>query len=465
MLTAFLFLIASLVVIIFIIVKIFNPDTEQRLSTADILKRIDPEKEFNTGSLLLKIGPFIAGLGLVGWVSTEWWEYEELRFLILLGITLTLYLLVAFLQKFAKGNTSFMVLSEAVLLIASFFSIASLYTGNDLLIENSSSFILGAAEIFGIWFLINFGTAYLFKSNWVLSLNIMASIFWLTPYLNPNFNFSPLLGMNNTENYQNQYLFLLIPLIAVIISTLTYTWHQKMNHQLPKSGYRTFYYLSGLFSFFTAGALIFHSIDIYYKDFYNLDLRGHILHDAMFALTTLVIFSIDFVLKKNFKEYNVNYLAAIIIPLTGVISLLIFPNSIFTGFFFIEAAFVVWLLADYLRQKSYIAAPIFYAFNGVQLFALASNNDNFNWFKILVILGILVYASLVHYLNKPLQYYVLIAGMLTLIVKIIATGANFFLMLSAIGLTISLFGVFYTQNRNKILKHKKEILSKNTHIN
>ena len=218
------------------------------------------------------------------------------------------------------------------------------------------------------------------------------------------------------------------------------------------------YYLTGLFTFLVSGALIYHSIDIYNEQFKNLDLQGNILHDALFAAITLIIFSIDFVLKKSVKDYNVNYLSAGVFIFTSILGLIIFPSSIFTGFFFIEAAFVIWLLADYLRQKSHITGPIFYAFNGIQLFALATNNDDFNWFKIIIILSILVYASLVNYLNKPFQYYVIVAGTLTLTLtlKIIATEANPFLMIVAIGFILSIFGVFYTQNRNKILKDRQK---------
>jgi hypothetical protein len=456
MLTSFLFLIAGLTVITFILVKIFNPENEKKLSTADLLKRIDPEKEFNTGSFLLKLGPVITGLGLIGWIATEWWEYQEIRFLILLISTLLLYGAAAFLYKFAKGNQSFLVLSEGSLLIASFFLLSTLYSGNNLLIANSFAFNIGISELFGLWFIINLGIAYIFKSSWTLGINLMATIFWLSPYLNPNFNFAPILGINNIDNFGNPYSSLLIPVIAVVANCLLYAWHQKKEHHLPSSGYRIFYYLTGLFTFLVSGALIFHSIDIYDEQFKNLNLQGHILHDALFAAITLIIFSIDFVLKKSVKDYNVNYLAAGVFIFTSILGLIIFPSSIFTGFFFIEAAFVIWLLADYLRQKSHITGPIFYAFNGIQLFALATNNDDFNWFKIIIILSILIYASLVNYLNKPFQYYVIVAGTLTLTIKIIATEANPFLMIVAIGFILSIFGVFYTQNRNKILKDRQK---------
>ena len=219
----------------------FNPDTEKKLSIADLLKRIDPEKEFNTGSFLLKLGPVITGFGLIGWIATEWWEYQEIRFLILLVSSLLLYGVAGFLYKFAKGNQSFLVLSEGSLLIASFFLLSTLYSGNNLLISNSFAFNIGISELFGLWFIINLGVAYIFKSSWTLGINLMATIFWLSPYLNPSFNFAPILGINNIDNFGNPYSSLLIPVIAVVANCLLYVWHQKKEHHLPSSGYRFFY--------------------------------------------------------------------------------------------------------------------------------------------------------------------------------------------------------------------------------
>jgi hypothetical protein len=69
----------------------------------------------------------------------------------------------------------------------------------------------------------------------------MATIFWLSPYLNPSFNFAPILGINNIDNFGNPYSSLLIPVIAVVANCLLYVWHQKKEHHLPSSGYRFFY--------------------------------------------------------------------------------------------------------------------------------------------------------------------------------------------------------------------------------
>jgi len=463
MLTAFLFLVASLVVIAFIIIKILNPTEENRLSKEEVLRQFDPEKEWDIGAFLLKLGPVIAGFGLVGWIATEWWDQPDTRLLLIALITVILYAAAGILYTFGTKNRSLGVFGEAALLIASFMLGGVLYAANDVYTSVTGFPLFGIAEMFGIWFMVNLLVAYLSKSTWTLGVNVFVVIVWLTGYLNPNFNFAPLVGIRDGVMFASPYTALAIPAVTVSATAALYAWHQKMNHQVTGSGWRSFYYLSGLFSFLIVGALIFRSIDLYNAVFEQAELNAQILLDVLMMIVALVAFGIDFVLKKSVRGYNVNYLAAALVPVASLASLVAFPNAIFTGLFFIEVPFVIWILADYLRQKSPLAAPIFYSFNAIQLFALATNDDTFNWFKIIVMLAILMYASVVHYLNRPLAYYTMIIGIITLLVKVIATGANEFLMVVLSGTVLMAFGVFYTQTRSRMIAYQKKIATQEDH--
>jgi len=461
MLTSILFLVASLVVITFIIIKIINPDESKTLSKEEILNRFNPEKEWNVGAFLLKLGPVIAGFGLVGWIATEWWDQPIIRLLLAAVFTLAMYLVGLILYAFNKNNKTQLVFGEASLLAASFLLGGTLYSANDLVLTATGYPLLGIAEMFGIWFLVNVLVAYLAKSTWTFGVNVFVALFWLAGYLNPSFNFAPIFGITNGTTFlsDNGFLSLAIPVATLSITACMYAWHQKHNHNQANSGWRAFYYLSGLFSYLIVGALVFRSIHLYNSNFESFGPNGQILADLLIMVITLLTFAIDYVLKKTVAGYNVNYFVAAVIPIAGLLSFIAFPSAIFTGFFFIEVPFVIWILADYIRQNSPLAGPIFYAFNSIQLFALAANTDSFNWFKILVILSILVYAAMVHYLNRTLIYYTMIAGVLTLAIKIFATGANGFLVIVLIGVVLMAFGVFYTQTRSKMLKHKEGLKS------
>jgi len=462
MLTSFLFLIASLVVITFIIVKILNPSEGRKLSTQELLQQFDPEKDWNAGAFLLKIGPVIAGFGLVGWIATEWWDQPETRLLLITLLTVILYGIGGFLYVLSKKNNSLLVLGEASLLIASFMLGGALYSANEFFELRTGGVLFGVAELFGIWFAVNLFVAYVARSTWTFGVNVFVAIFWLAGYLNPRYNFAWLIGIRDTQVFSSDtnYLSLLIPSIVVVATTCFYAWHQKNEHNNPKSEWRAFYYLSGLFSYLIVGALIFRSIDLYYSEISKageLDFNGTVLNDLLIAIIALLAFAFDFVLKRLVKNYNINYLVAVLVPITAFISAVAFPNAIFAGFFFIEVPFIVWILADYLREKSSLAAPIFYAFNAIQLFVLAIDQNDFNWFKILVILGILMYAAVLHYLNRPFVVYVMIVGILTLMTKVLATGANGFLIIVMAGCVLMAFGVFYTQTRAHMIRHRKEL--------
>jgi hypothetical protein len=453
MFTSFLFLLGAITLIFFVIIKIANPD-EKETTLKNSPTSANLEKEWNAGAFLLTLGPIITGFGLLGWVITEWWGQADTRLFASIIITGVLYVIGYILYSLPTKNRSLLVLAQASLLLASFMQGAMLYSINDLYVENTGNTLLGVTEMFGIWFIINTVVAYLARSSWIFGVNTFVAFVWLAGYLNPNYNFAPLLGIRSGVMFVNNYIALALPTIVSSATALLYAWHQKMKHNKPKSSWRAFYYLSGLFSFLTVGALIFRSIHLYNNLLENSDSSVQVMYDLLIMIVVLILFGADFILKKSIKNYNINYLVAVSVPLAAIVSAITFPNAIFTGLFFIEVPFIVWILADYLRQNSSLAAPIFYTFNSIQLLALAFNTSTFNWFKIVVILSILMYAAVVHYLRRPLVYYTMIMGIFTLVIKILATDANGFLMIVLTGGVLMSFGIFYTQTRSRAMAYQ-----------
>jgi hypothetical protein len=452
--TALLFGLATIVVIAFVFAKIADPSSELKKLEENTPNSQDLKKEWDVGALLLRVGPVLTGFGLLGFLAQQWWG-DLLYRLILIAIILVATNISAFvIYKFAQKSPNLKAIAEGLLLIGAFMFGGVLYTANEYAKQQTGAYILGTGELAGLWFLFLLPIAYLSRSVWVLGVNLIVSLVWfstylLTPTQKVAINVSALFNLKTSDIYVNPLLYLFLPVVGSIALILIYAWHQAKKHNLPESGYRAFYYITGLMAYLSVGALVYRGVVENFKFFQ--DSENGLIADLIVAILTLGVFLVDYLCKKTLKNYNINYLAPIIIFIASILGPLVFVGRYFIGFYFLEIIYIVWLLSDYLRQRSQLAQVLFYGFNGIQLFAMSTNNDNYNWFRLVIVLAIIMYASIVHYKNRSLVFYTVIAGVMALIFKVFATGVNGYLLIFALGLILMAFGIYYTQTRSKML--------------
>lgn len=453
---AFLFIVATIVVVAFVFTKIADPASENRNHESAIGSK-NIKEEWNIGALLLRLGPVLTGFGLLGYLATEWWDNLFYRLILIALILIASYAGAFLTYKFASKSKNLKVVAEGLLLIGSFMVGGLLNTANDLALKQTGGYVFGMGELLGIWFLIVLPVAYLARSTWSLSIALIVNLVWLSTYLlTPDqrltVNLATIFNIPVSTITLNPFLYYILPVIGSIALVIIYAWHQIEKHNLPENGWRPFYYLTGLMAYLTAGSLVFRGVVENFPIFQNT--QNGLISDVIVAILTLGVFLIDYICRKSVRNYNINFLTPVVIFAAAILGPLIFPGRFFIGFYFIEVVYIVWLLADYLRQNSKLAQILFYGFNAVQLFAISTNQDGFNWFKLLVILGIIMYASIVHYKNRALVFYTIIAGVLALIFKVFASGASGYLVIVVIGLILIAFGLYYTQTRSKMLEEQ-----------
>jgi hypothetical protein len=456
MTTALLFFLAGVIILTFIIVQIIDPSVEKKKTRQELLSSFDAQREFNIGALFIRIGPILAGIGLFGYLAERFWAEPGSRFLLMLLILLVTMVPGFILFKLYQENKATKLLGEGLLILSSVLVGATLWSLNDYVVYEYGSVLLGLTELFGIWSLAVIATTYATRSKWILGLSTVVNLTWIMTYLSGLFNIAAFFGLPNSAITGNLYLSVLMPSLSSILLILIYFWHQKNDHQKVELGWRPFMYLTGMLSFFMVGVLVFRGLDDVYTQLIQvqqLSAETILIINVIVAAATLVLFGIDYALKKTWSEYNINILAAVAVGVSALVSLTAFDQGTqFYGFYFLEIAFTVWLLADWLRNHSSLSQVLFYGINVVQLFAIATSGEPSNWFKLVVLLAILMYAAIIHYMYRSLVYYTVIVGSLALIIKLFSTSdLDGYLVSMGIGLVMMIFGIFFTQTRSKII--------------
>jgi hypothetical protein len=458
--TPLIFFFAGIVILAFIIAKIIDPRSDKRISKKDFLETVNIDSEANFGAVLLRVGPIVAGIGAFGFLMDNLWNQLETR---LIGIIIALLATLIpglILNIYYSHNKNKLLIGEGLLLISSFLFGATLWTINQLAYSYTGSYLLGGGEFLGIWFLTLLPIAYLTRSIWIMSIATFVNIIWTVLYLSNRIDFTAIFNINPAFITLNNYAFLVLPSISAIILILLYNWHQINGHHNGQKGYRSFMYLTGMMAFFTVGALIFRAIDDNFIKLGQDTATGFnqlaFLASLGTAVISLLFFAVDYVMKKTVTGYSIHLLAAVAVALATISSLFFVGQSnAFLGFYFLEVAFVVWLLADWVRHNSQIGKILFYGINTIQILVIATSGASFDWFKLAVILAILIYACIVHYYRRGLLYYTMIIGMLSVIIKLLNQQRfDGYLILLVIGLTLMAFGYLFTQTKAKIIADK-----------
>lgn len=463
-----LFIFAALAVIAFVVFKILDPSSEATERKHELGAVFGTEGDQKFTNLLLRLGPVIFGFGFIGWLIQKTWDNPGQRLLILTVITLLCTgagYLCFYLSKNGDKNKFqlYKLLTESLFLFATFLIGGMIFAINGYSNSIGRGLPFGSTESLGIWTVLVFPFVYLTRSYWLLAIHGAINFFFLIQYISQNVNIISILGFP-LQSRVNDYLVLILPSITVVMYTLVYAWHQSEKHNNSTSPWRPFYYITGLNAFFAGGSLVMAGI---FGNFSFIKEAG-LVPNLFLVAVAIIPFLIDFVSKSTFKKYNVNILAGAMFLVTGIFSIIFinakttFSTNLFLPFLFVEIPFVIWLLADYLRQKSPLSQILFYVFNGLQFFLIASSGINDDWFKLIILTIVLMYASFVHNTNKPFLYYVGISSILAIIFKFIsnlgasALSFDFFQLFMVGGGLVMLYGFFLTFLKNKNVQIQKE---------
>ena len=456
---AFFFLVGGLIVLTFVVFKIMDPSSETKASREELAKGFGSGDGPDYSAILLKVGPAMLGFGLIGYLVRQYWDRSDIR------LAIASLLLISFVaagsyfyylsKTMPKAQKVMQLYSETMMLVSSFLIGTELFAINGYFNDTFKYLLFGSSEIFGIWSLCMLPILYISRSKWLLGITTVIYFFWITPYLNPDLNLVRLFGFE-LASFTSPQAVLLLPSVGVTLYSLLYAWHQKNNHNLPSSGWRPFYYLTGLFTFFTGGALILTGISQNYstvRDSFGL------VGNLFLILFVVIMFVVDLVLKKSVKGYNINVFSAASLSIAGFVGLFLIKNNQgFLPFLFLEIPFAIWIMADFLRQKSQLSEILFYVFNAIQLFLIVVSPDDLTWLKIITLLAIMLYASWEHLYKKTFVYYTLIAGIAAVGLKLVNSSSRNsidpFFMVMIVGAVVCVYGLFYSVSRKKILKNK-----------
>ncbi len=444
---SFLYFLATLIVIVFVITRLVFPQLDSSFKTEKNSK-LD-KKPFNIGVLLLGAGPILAGIGMFGLMIRYWTDISNVGRLGIVLILLVVFFTSGIYLNFYKKNLVNETLSEALLILTSFSWGTVVFLFATVLSDNLGYPALGLSEILGIWALGIIPLVYITRSIWIIAIQTLIHLLWLFTYLGENVNASHLITLSqNADTFliQNRLVYFILLLVQSAMFVCFYRWHEIEDKTLKNN--RILKYSTGMLAFLSVGVSIWRGVVENWAVFSNQDNAWIIA--IITAAVTLIIFGIDQIGKHYPTKYNLHWLVAIVYIIAGIVGLFPFSLSYFTGMYFLQTAFSLWLLVDFIRERSKVAETMFYVFNAAQIIALTISRDNFSLFQLIVLLAILIYAMLIHQNMKAFVYYVWVCVILSFLVKILILQLDFFWISLIIGLFSIVLGWLYTTGKIKI---------------
>ena len=213
-------------------------------------------------------------------------------------------------------------------------------------------------------------------------------------------------------------------------------------------------YSTGCLAFLTVGAGIWRGV-VENVGFFS-SVNSTIIAALITVGVTLIMFSLDQIGKNYPKVYNPHWLVFAVVLLGGLVGFLPIFQSYFAGMYFLQTAFSLWLLVDFLREKSYVAQALFYVFNATQLIALTIAQDQFSLFQLVLLLAILVYAMSIHLEIKAFVYYVWVCVITTFLLKAIINRLDFFWVIFIFGLITMALGIYFVTISQKVKETQQD---------
>jgi hypothetical protein len=463
---------AVVFVMIFAFVLLIDESSQSKILKSDVKEMMSFEQNWTLPTIFMKLGPILIGTGIIGLLMSQFWA-SSFNKLIILGLFTLLLFLLTYLQKTfsTKEKNSQLVLD--ILVIFNFFSIGGLlFALNEYIFDlrlisinlqqtksvlEHSLFLMGTTELMTIWVMAALVIAYFSRSSiMMIFASLLNGFFFLNYYFNEVNIIRDVFRYEYKEvliPFHINYISCFFPpfLIATIFPFL-YAYHQQKSHENGDIRDRIFYHLSALMSYFSIGGLIVHSLwQLPNKEFImssfarfesqNLSfLRGNMNINILVILSSLTVFGIDQALK-NRKSYNLNITAGITVFISGIIGFFINPTLAFLGFYILPIPYSIWLLADYLRQKSNIAMILFYIYNSVLLWVLLIDRSRFDSLIIFLLLGIMVYAGRLHKENRLYNFYTFVTIIFSVLIFLFGVSIYSFSMMIIVGVLASLFGL------------------------
>lgn len=448
-----LFFLATLIVVAFLIIRLAFPTIDS--SYKPVLKNSMVKKELNPGKILLAVGPILAGLGLLGLIA-RYWDGADIA----LKLTLVLIFLITFLGTgvylhFYKKNSVTQIIAEALLILSGFCWGAAIVILAELLAKNLGYSVLGVSEILGLWALGFVPLLYITRSLTIIAIQGLVHIIWLFTYLGDNFNFSQAFGIELLSGdllVHNRIIYFLLILIQSLLFIALYRRYETEDRGLKNN--RVLLYSTGCLAFLTVGAGIWRGV-VENVGFFS-SVNSTIIAALITVGVTLIMFSLDQIGKNYPKVYNPHWLVFAVVLLGGLVGFLPIFQSYFAGMYFLQTAFSLWLLVDFLREKSYVAQALFYVFNATQLIALTIAQDQFSLFQLVLLLAILVYAMSIHLEIKAFVYYVWVCVITTFLLKAIINRLDFFWVIFIFGLITMALGIYFVTISQKVKETQQD---------
>jgi hypothetical protein len=477
---------AVVFVMIFAFVLLIDESSQSKLLKSDVKEMMSFEQNWSLPSIFMKLGPILIGTGFIGLLMSQFWA-SSLNKLIILGLFTLLLFILTYLQKMFSTKEKNSQLVIDILVIFDFFSIGGLlFALNEYIFDQQligfnlqqtksvlehSLFLMGTTELMTIWVMVALVIAYFSRSSiMMIFASTLNGVFFLNYYFNE---------VNIIRDvFRYEYKSVLIPfhinyvscfvppfLLASIFPFL-YAYHQQKSHDIGDIRDRIFYHLSALMSYFSIGGLIVYSVwQIPNKEFIvrfftrfetqNLSfLQGSMNINILVVIVSLIVFGVDQTMK-NRKGYNLNITAGITILTAGLLGFFINPNLAFLGFYILPIPYSIWLLADFLRQKSKIAMILFYIYNSVLIWVLLIDRSRFDSLLIFLLLAIMFYAGRLHKTNRLYNFYTIVIIIFSIIIFVFGVTMYSFSTMIIAGFLASFYG--YISYRNSVLSSPAEI--------
>lgn len=371
---------------------------------------------------------FLSIGGFVAWIIS----LVALNTLVIFCISFTsLLILSALYSRHGKKGLNYLLIKTVLHASTSFVFGALLFAVNTFWLDNYNNYLFGITEILAIWLLANWVMMMITNSAILKPLHFLLNVVFLTPYFIKDLNTSRWLGLDYSIS-ESTLAFYFFPLVIFTVNALVYGWFQKNSiEKLMTSNHRNEYLLTGASAFLTLGGVYAYG----YFNFYD-QLASSLVNynvEYMFGITTLWLFTVDYICKKTIKNYNANFLVPVLVFVAGLTSYVFLPVNPFIPMLLTSIGFILYMMADYLRKGSPVSMAFFYFAMTAHLTILTFANDFWSLFLLIINLMILVYSLALHPDNKLFAYFVTTSIPLTLIFTVFGISSVAFVVLGFVG--------------------------------
>jgi hypothetical protein len=466
------YVLAGIISVIFVLININLKGPQLKIQKA---AKESFEKAFDTGRALLVGGAACFGAGIAGWVWNS--QYANTAFILTFFTAVLIAVYGLGLYFFTKQDKIQKAVGEATLLSGIFIFGLCLFLLDRFLRDIGAANQFMPGDIFGLWLLGSLPVIYLVKNRWTLSVGFGIGLSWILSYFSSTSIFGELPGVVDLKNGLNPVSWGILTVTSIAVILL---YAQSQTDDLEEGGEnKLYYYLMGTLSYLSFGISIFigyistqNAKILGYGDNFRQNIespQSQMIASIGLIFTTLLLFGIDQYLKKALKgSYRITQLAAVSLLLAAIADVVMvrfFQADFLLAATFLELAFILWMLADFLRRDSLVAKSIFYSVGSIVTLAIAgsqvssSNIESgfYKTFELSMVILIFIYASIIHPKNKSFRAYVWFISIIAILTRI-SISDQLWMLPVFIGLGIMMMGVQYMNKSKNMQSENKRIL-------